>query len=86
MSRLTEAIAKRTEATIAQYAQQIEQRHQAIDAKTSKRGAIDRFADGGVWVLIVTEDGGGTAFVTLETGRACAVGQAITVAGDRGYF
>jgi hypothetical protein len=86
MSPLTDRIEAQRRALLGNYASAIAQRQQTIEAKASKRGVIAQVTGGGVWVDILTEDGGGKAFVIVETGRAYAVGQEITVAGDRGYF
>jgi hypothetical protein len=86
MSPLTDRIEEQRRALLGNYASAIAQRQQAIEAKASKRGVIASVEDSGAWVDILTEDGGGKAFVTIETGRAYAERQAITVAGDRGYF
>jgi hypothetical protein len=86
MSPLTDRIEEQRRALLGNYANAITQRQQTIEAKASKRGVIAQVTGGGAWVDILTEDGGGKAFVTIETGRAYAERQAITVAGDRGYF
>ena len=85
MSPLTDRIEEQRRALLGNYANAITQRQQTIEAKASKRGVIYSVEDSGAWVDIRTEDGGGRAFVTID-GRAFAVGQAITVAGARGYF
>ena len=86
MSALTERIEEQRKALLGSYANAFTQRQQTIEAKTSKRGVIDSVENSGAWVSIRTEDGGGRAFVIIETGKAYAVRQAITVAGDKGYF
>ena len=60
----------------------------AVNEKTTKRGTIsqDGIEQGGAWVDIRTEDGGGKVFVKLEVDKAYAEGQSITVNGDKGYF
>lgn len=56
--------------------------------KTTKRGTIaqDGIEQGGAWVDIRTEDGGGKVFVRIDVDKAYAEGQSITVNGNKGYF
>ena len=83
---ILEQVQQQRAMTLAKYAGDIEQRRLQRDSKASKQGVITRVEQGGAWVRIRDEDGGGTVFVTIDIPRAYAEARAITVTGDRGYF
>jgi hypothetical protein len=83
---IQEQVQQQQTIALAKYASDIEQRQLQRNSKASKQGVIVNVEQGGAWVKIRDEDGGGTSFVAIDVGRAYAEAQAITVTGDRGYF
>lgn len=68
------------------YARQGQQAEEQRNNHQTKRGVVDSIEETGAWVRILTSDGGGRQFVTIDVDKAYHEGQLLTINGDRGYF